>query len=205
MNKTSGVVKIYDQMANKYAEIFDGDDSDNVFLDKFLAGIVAGGRLLDLGCGTGRISSYCANKGFSVLGVDLSEKMLEIAKNNYPNIHFQYGDIRRIESSELFDGVLLAYSLFHIEKNQIPEVLDGVVRVLKPDGKIFLALQEGEGEVFADEPMLPGEKIYLSLLSEAEIRSILDTHFKIISFDRKTSSLTGELPYNKMMIIAELK
>lgn len=49
-------------------------------IDRLLPCVPNGGRLLEIGCGTGHWSEYFSNKGFDVTGVDISEQMIAIAK-----------------------------------------------------------------------------------------------------------------------------
>ena len=54
--------------------------------------LTRGLKILDLGCGTGKYSKLFYELGFDITGVDLSEKAIEIARNNYPYIKFKVGD-----------------------------------------------------------------------------------------------------------------
>ena len=47
-----------------------------------------GGRVMDLGCGTGALIPTLVNKGYKVTGVDASDNMLEIARKNNPDVEF---------------------------------------------------------------------------------------------------------------------
>jgi SAM-dependent methyltransferase len=67
--------------------------------------------VLNLGCGTGKHDSLLAQKGYQITGVDFSNDMLEIARENHPNIDFFEGDIRTLKLHKTFDVVL---SLFHV-------------------------------------------------------------------------------------------
>lgn len=72
--------------------------------------------ILDLGCGTGLHDSVLANKGFSITGVDLSERMIEIAqKSNTKNTQFMQADVRDFHLEQKFDAVI---SLFHVASYQ---------------------------------------------------------------------------------------
>lgn len=47
-----------------------------------------GGKVMDLGCGTGALIPTLVNKGYEVTGVDASDNMLEIARKNNPDVEF---------------------------------------------------------------------------------------------------------------------
>jgi ubiquinone/menaquinone biosynthesis C-methylase UbiE len=66
------------------------------FLD--FAGIKAGDRVLDVGCGTGVITAALAERGCTVIGLDASEPYLEGARRNrsHRNIVYELGDARRM-------------------------------------------------------------------------------------------------------------
>ncbi len=77
--------------------------------------------ILDLGCGTGRHAIQLANKGYNVLGVDISNEMLEVARQSIPDdmaqdkITFDLGDIRNYNTDKKFD---VCVSLFHVMSYQ---------------------------------------------------------------------------------------
>ena len=74
-----------------------------------------GAKVLDIGCGTGKpVALFLAEKGHHVTGIDLSEKMIELAQNNdILNAKFHYSDFFDFETSETFDGILAWDSFFH--------------------------------------------------------------------------------------------
>lgn len=69
--------------------------------------------ILDLGCGTGKHDEFLLKKGYSVCGVDTSEKMLSEARKLSPDekLYFLQGDIRNLNIGKKFDVVI---SLFHV-------------------------------------------------------------------------------------------
>ena len=96
-------------------------------------------KILMLGCGTGEESKLLETFGASskqLIGIDLSNKSIEIAKNTYPDIEFVVGDMNNLPfENECFDFV---YSSLAIHYNATPEkTYKEVYRVLKPDG-LFL-------------------------------------------------------------------
>jgi len=206
-DKTEQVIKVYNAIAEKYAEIFDEKSfSDKPFLDKFLKHLKKRSRVLDLGCGSGRPAKYLFDKGIVVEGIDLSTKMIKIAKSKYPKINFKKADMRKMNYKEnSFDGIWAGYSLFHINKKGFLSVIRKIKQILKPNSILGLVMQEGKGEAEMREPLLPNEKTYLWLYSRRELRDILKKNrFKVLDYSFKKPKLKGEFPYRKLLFIAKV-
>ena len=101
-------------------------------------------KILDLACGTGDItkivSKYYPNT--DITGLDISDKMLEIAKKKNPNNEFMLGDISNLpfKNSE-FDYITIFFGLRNVENRAC--AIDEIYRVLK-NGGLFLHLDFGE-------------------------------------------------------------
>jgi ubiquinone/menaquinone biosynthesis C-methylase UbiE len=66
-----------------------------------------GARVLDLACGTGRISVPLAEQGFAVSGLDISNRVLEVARAAGPGLDFRQGDMRELPWEDCsFDAVI---------------------------------------------------------------------------------------------------
>ena len=65
-----------------------------------------GAHILDLGCGTGQLAQYLKSKGYQVTGIDLSEGMLNYARENAPDVEFILTDARFFDLPCTFDGVI---------------------------------------------------------------------------------------------------
>lgn len=92
-------------------------------------------RILDIGCGTGRHDFLLAEKGYSVTGVDISQKMIEKAlsglkTSSAKNIDFVHSDIRGIQLGRQYDAVI---SLFHVMSYQLSN--DDIRAVLSTAGE----------------------------------------------------------------------
>jgi SAM-dependent methyltransferase len=83
-------VELWDGLAERYAAQIDVDWFDG-FLERHL-GDVAGKRVLDLGCGHGWFTARLHECGADVVGVDGSERLLEVARQRYPEVQFEYRD-----------------------------------------------------------------------------------------------------------------
>jgi SAM-dependent methyltransferase len=98
-------------------------------------------RVLDVGCGTGIHSIELARRGYEVLGVDLSQKMIEVAREKsraagVTGVYFLQADATRLEFEEEFDAVIAMYgviSYFTCDENLL-EFLRSLRRALKKGG-----------------------------------------------------------------------
>jgi len=115
-----------------------------------------GSAILDVGCGSGYIASILENEGFKVTGIDISTKMLELAKANAPRSTFLRMDMKRLDfPKESFDGIICLYSIFHVPRRYHLEILKRFRRVLRQKG--LLAIHMGWGEwVGVEENWLGG-------------------------------------------------
>jgi predicted SAM-dependent methyltransferase len=103
------------------------------------------------------------------------------------------------------DGVWAAYSLFHLQKEDFIKIIRRIQELLKPSGIFGVVMQEGEGEVEREEPMLPGEKIYIHLYSLEELSGMLEENgFTVLAHMRKKPKSKDEFPYNKLLILSQL-
>jgi len=97
-------------------------------------------KVLDVGCGTGHPSLYIAKDVGSIIGVDKSEKMIEIAKTRLrrseaDNVTFEVGDAQALRFADSsFDAIILCGSLATFSNKR--KALQEIQRVLKKNGKV---------------------------------------------------------------------
>ncbi|GEM_PF-3774956 len=80
-----------------------------------LLGDVRNKKVLEIGCGTGRISSFLSSMGARVKAVDSSKEMLEIACQKYPHIDFSYLDIEKAVPNGTYDIIIMMRVFFHLK------------------------------------------------------------------------------------------
>ncbi len=120
--------------------------------NRFISLVPPGGRVLDVGCGSGMKSRYLKDHDLNVTGMDFSEGLLAIAKRDVPGANFRLLDVRQIELlSEKFDGVFLQAVLLHFPEAEIIPILKKVTRLLNPGGYIYVAVKEQKGNGVAGE------------------------------------------------------
>lgn len=109
-----------------------------------LADLAPGAHLLDLCCGTGRISRILAERGFRVTGLDGSEGMLEFARQEAPGAHFARADARTFTLGEPADAVLSLFdSLNHVTgPGELEQVFARIFDALVPGGRLLFDLND---------------------------------------------------------------
>jgi len=126
----------YDLYANLY-------DKKLSFLDSFekgrlipTIGPLKAKKVLDLGCGTGRLIERLRGAG-ELIGADISEEMLNLARRKYPDVKFVQTDILSTQfADEEFDVVVSAFVIVHLK--DLRKAFNEVNRILKKDGIFVL-------------------------------------------------------------------
>ena len=143
---------------------------------------------LDLGCGTGEMMRLILqqNKDKSLYGIDLSEKMLEVAKEKLGNhVDLILSDSEQLPFSDSFFDVVYCNDSFH-HYPAPDKVLSEVYRVLKPNG-IFVMCdcwQPTIGRAIMNFYMKHSKEGDVKIYSENEIRKLFSVHFSKVLWKR---------------------
>lgn len=136
----------YDNVAELYTELTKNVMAEQPF-DRAMLGVFAelvqgngSGPVADLGCGPGRVTAHLAALGLDAVGVDLSPRMIELARRDYPELRFSEGSLERLEfEDDALAGIVAWYSLIHLPPTRVPEVLAEFHRVVRKEGHVLLA------------------------------------------------------------------
>src|SRR3989344_2594331 len=143
--------------------------------DEFISVLPSQGKILDVGCAAGRDSGYFSSKGFSVVGVDLSGKLLEIARKKFPHIDFFKQDFRSHDfPKESFNGIWACASLLHLKRTEIPAVLRQFFALLKPKGILYIQVKEGKGEKDVVDILSSGQSRHFTFFEIGELKQFLE-------------------------------
>ena len=146
MRETSETV--YDHLAPAYWVTFGfyHNETHLQFIEKFLGRLEAQSNLLDAGCGAGRYDGFLIEAGHNVLGIDQSARMLDRAREHFPQENFprlRYAKIglQEIDFQEEFDGAICMDALEHICPEDWPGILRRFQKALKPGGWLYFTVE----------------------------------------------------------------
>ncbi len=189
--------------------------------------VLPGERILDLGCGNGRLLEIIKDKKIDYIGVDASEKLIEIAKKNYPNSKFQVADALNLPFPDnYFDKIFSIRVLHHFPSEEFRfQFLKEAKRVLKPKGFLILTVWNvwgckdkkylwllikstflkiiGKSKLNFGDTFIPwGKKVlrYQHYFTKNELKNLVKkTGFKI----KKVYTTFGPRQYSDIYIVAE--
>ncbi len=151
-------------------------DNYNETYDFFCKSLKPNDTILDLACGPANISFNIIKKmpSVQITGIDLSEKMIDIAKQKIPSGNFFVNDIIHYKSDNPFDAVLLGFALPYLNKSEIEELFKNINRNLVHNGKLYLSFMVGSKEGFEIPSFNQSVELYVHYHEKTEIHSILD-------------------------------
>ncbi|WP_333620133.1 class I SAM-dependent methyltransferase [Dietzia sp.] len=114
-----------------------------------------GSRILDAGCGTGRLAGYLARAGHEAWGVDLDPALVEVARADHPGAHFEVQNLAELsiagdggEPLE-FDLIVSAGNVMaFLAGSERAPALRGIARHLAPAGRAVIGYGSGPGRTW---------------------------------------------------------
>lgn len=138
---------------NKNAESFFSQTVEadmSMLYEKFLDRLPAKkGKILDLGCGSGRDSKFFKDMGFEIVAMDLSEELGEKA-SEYIGQEVIVKDMRELDFEDEFIGVWACASILHLPIEDIGIVLEKIFKSLKNGGVFYSSFKYGERDYTKD-------------------------------------------------------
>jgi SAM-dependent methyltransferase len=176
---TSLVRKAYDDLAEEYSRhLFNELQSkplDCALLDRFAQHVRGRGKVCDLGCGPGQVARYLSEQGVDVFGIDLSERMIKIARQLSPDVAFHTGNMFSLKlRNDSLAGIAAYYAIVNIPRELLSPAFEEIARVLQPQGVLLLSFHIGDKVLHVDE--LWGQRTSLDFVffEPSEIRQALE-------------------------------
>lgn len=162
----------YDAVAAEYDREISGELAGKPFDRGLLAAFAeltsSGLPVGDVGCGPGHVAQHLAGLGCSMVGVDLSPAMIEIARRRYPHIPFHVGSMFDLPFPDAgWAGAVAMYSIVHFDGGERGAACRELARVVRPGGPVLLAFHTADaahqpGDTMAEDEFL-GKRVDLTL------------------------------------------
>ncbi|QQG43588.1 MAG: class I SAM-dependent methyltransferase [Candidatus Daviesbacteria bacterium] len=170
----------YNKAAENYSSKRD-QFKNNKYLEQLVKLLKPSAIVLDIGCGSGvPVDKYLVNKGFNVIGFDISEKQVELAKANVPKATFEVRDMSKLKEDEYkVDAVISFYAIFHTPREKHQDLFKKINSFLPQGGYILVTM--GAGEYEGLEENFHGTKMWWSHYGAEKNKEIVENAgFKIL-------------------------
>ena len=135
-------IDTYNKSSVKLAEYFNGIGSkkeDISLVSCFIP--LENPNVLEIGCGDGREAAEIAEITDNYLGVDISEGMIDLARERFPGMIFKVADLEGYRFEELVDAVFSFATFLHLPKEEFAQALEVVHKGLNAGGVLYLTLK----------------------------------------------------------------
>lgn len=149
MDKYDKTIETYNKSAIRFQDKFMDMDLYNDAYQKFCNKLIEkeNANIFEIACGPGNITKYLLSErpDFNILGIDLSPKMIELAKINNPTADFQLMDCREISKiDKKYDGIMCGFCLPYLSREESAKLISDSAGLLKPKGWIYISTMEGD-------------------------------------------------------------
>ncbi|NNH34169.1 class I SAM-dependent methyltransferase [Acinetobacter sp. NIPH 2377] len=173
------IIEIYKKHARAWTELRGQFLYEKAWLDHFLLLLPDHSTILDLGCASAKpIAAYLIAQGHSVVGVDSSEVMIEMAQENFPEQSWIQADMRQIDLGQKFQGILAWDSFFHLTQDDQRQMFEQFSIFAEQSTVLMFTSGPNHGEAIGN---LFGEALYHASLAAEEYKQLLNDHgFQVI-------------------------
>jgi SAM-dependent methyltransferase len=164
----------YNNSAKMFMEKIGSKNNYNGTYDFIINKLKINDNILDLACGCGQISKYIKDKiNVNITGVDLSQEMLKLAKNNLPNGLFIEDSIITFKTNTIFDLIIIGFGIPYLNKIQVAQCIENSISLLKINGYIYLSFMDGNKEGFEKTSFGGENNFYIFYHKKEDINKIL--------------------------------
>lgn len=182
----------YDAVADNYVDLVtDPGPWLRSVLDAFAEEVREIGPVLDAGCGPGWIADHLSRRGADVSGIDLSPRMIDHARRQYPALSFEVASVTELDPEPgSLGGVLGWWSWFHLPRTQLPGVIASMASGLRPGGQLVIGTHRGAGDhprtrCYGDVPVEWTTHLYepeelIAMLTAAGLEIVVDLRLPLL-------------------------
>lgn len=179
-------VSTFDKLADRYAQKYFALDQYDRFYQMLLDCLPApGAAVIDVACGPGNASAYFTRvrPDLSVLGVDLSPRMIEQARSRVPAAEFQVLDCRNLqELRRQFDGAVFAFGLSYLSDADADRFFVSLNQVMCPTGVLLLSTVAGAVASADFESSSTGDRVFMVIRTPEEVGRLVEAYGYRVEF-----------------------
>ena len=157
MNERASYDAVAEAYAARYLDELRAKPLDRALLRVFAEDVQAGEHdaavpVADVGCGPGQVARFLHDLGASACGVDISPRMLELARSAHPGVTFIEAAMQALPVADAgWAGITAFYAICHVPPAELPPVLAEFHRAVRPGGPLLIAFHAGDETRHADE------------------------------------------------------
>jgi 2-polyprenyl-3-methyl-5-hydroxy-6-metoxy-1,4-benzoquinol methylase len=146
--EVKNVAESYNKIADEYVQRHGYVGLSVPTLNRFVALLPKGAKVLDVGCGGGQDAKFLDEHGCEVLGIDVSTKMIALAEAHAPKVNFEVADLMTLPDLAESDAIWCYRVFHHVPLTEQDAFLEKLSRLLKNGG--ILCLTSNVSETGAD-------------------------------------------------------
>lgn len=164
----------YDALAGSYDYVYGQTKHQELYTSlKWLNNkLKNGSRILDIGCGTGRVAKYLS-KNFNVTGIDNAPQMIKVAKTTAPKAVFLEMNLFRLKfpDTQKFDALVCFFTLLHVEKSIFERIIRSLLQLLRKEGFFIISMVLGD---YNKDANLMNKMFHYTAYEESDLLTIFE-------------------------------
>jgi cyclopropane fatty-acyl-phospholipid synthase-like methyltransferase len=188
MNINQKVKAGYNKAAKNYSSEFRDQFKNEPHLEMLVNKLEKGSKILDVGCGAGKpVDSYLIEHEMQVIGIDISEEQIQLAKQFVPSATYSVKDMSDLVEGEYsVEAVVSFYAVFHTPRENHQYLLTTFNSFIKPGG--YLLVTMGANDWVGKEDDFCGAEMYWSHFGADKNKElVINAGFEILFDEIDTS------------------
>mgnify|MGYP000144453738 FL=1 len=193
----NAIRRAWEEISETYAERRDPSGSDADLLGRLRDELGPDPTVLDVGCGDG--ARTLANLPPGSIGLDISRRGLELARENVPESHLLQAEMRDLPvRDDSVDAITAYHAVFHVPRAAHPDVYREFARVLRPGGHLLMTLPRGRFETVR-RGWMGGRMLFSAPGRDATLSQLRDAGFENL----RTETVSDPLGSDAEFVFAE--
>ena len=160
------------------------------------------GKILEAGCGAGRIIRYFHDLGFDIIGIDFVAVAVEKLKATDSTLQVEVGDVTQLRFAECTFKYVLAFGLYHNLEHGLDRAIAETYRVLRPGGSVCASFRADNIQTKLTDRLASSQKISKNAEGELSFHKLNLTRQEFVSlFERAGFNVEHVFPVQNMPIL----